>query len=46
MLGEKTACAAVSPRMYLLSCIQVQYYPPLRQLTFFVLVYNVVMMCV
>ena len=32
MFGETIACAAVSPHVYLLSYIQAQCYPPLRQL--------------
>ena len=32
MLSEQVACAAVSPHPYILSYIQVQCHPPLRQL--------------
>ena len=32
MFGEKVACAAVSPHPYLLPYVQVQCFPPLRQL--------------
>ena len=32
MLRAKVACAAVSPRLYTLSFIKVQRYPPLRSL--------------
>ena len=32
MLGETLACATVSPLSYILSNIQVRFYPPLRRL--------------
>ena len=32
MLGEKVACATVSPYLFILPYIQVQCYPPLSQL--------------
>ena len=32
MLGEKVACAAISPHLFILSYMEVQCYPPLWQL--------------